>query len=490
MPRSQYAISRGQTFNDGKDLDANNLGRKKRLALPILLYMLFVVLPVHFNAGPLALTGLRALLLVMIVPLTVNLLLGKYGKLLWTDILFFVHLLWAGLALGLNNPDEAVEFFGSVLIEFMGGYILARAYIRSAADFVALCRLFFFLVICTLPFAVLEAQTGRATIPALIRSIPSLGSVQDFHNDLAGMRFGLNRTQVVFVHPIHYGLYCSVAFALAFVSFKGIYSDLKRIMITLLIMMCVFFSLSSGALLAVVLQIVLILWAWFFNPVKFRWMLLMAFMIVTYIVVDLLSNRTPLRVFLTYATFSAHNGYWRYLIFEWGMVNVRANPIFGLGLNDWVRPHFMNSGSMDNFWLLNAVRYGIPGFAALFLGYVLAIWKIGRVPFKAKSQIWYIRRGWMFAFLGLSFTLATVHVWGTIFSFTFFLFGAGVWMINYGSTSASENHLQGSSKQASRRVKAGLVVTEPEIQTSAAIEQVLDPRSVSFTRFPSKVLKD
>ena len=107
---------------------------------------------------------------------------------------------------------------------------------------------------------------------------------------------------------------------------------------------------------------------------------------------------------MSYATFSAHTAYWRSIIFDWGMVNVWANPIFGLGLNDWVRPRYMVSGSMDNFWLVVAVRYGIPGFALLAAGYLIALWKIGRRDFDGDQLLWQFRRAWMFSFIGLTFT--------------------------------------------------------------------------------------
>jgi hypothetical protein len=135
-------------------------------------------------------------------------------------------------------------------------------------------------------------------------------------------------------------------------------------------------------------------------------------------------------VFLSYATFSSHNAYWRAQIFEWGMVNVWANPIFGLGFNDWVRPFYMYSGSMDNFWLVQAVRYGIPSFLLITAGYGLGILKVGTRDFTADPVLAQLRRAWMFTFIGLTLTMCTVHVWSTIYSFVFFMFGSGMWFIS------------------------------------------------------------
>ena len=159
---------------------------------------------------------------------------------------------------------------------------------------------------------------------------------------------------------------------------------------------------------------------------KQRWLLLLGLAILAYIAIDLLSTRTPMRVFLTYATFSAQTAYTRLYIFEWGMVNVWANPIFGLGFNDWVRPPFMGS-SVDNFWLLTAMRYGIPGFLFLAVGYFVLIWKVGRKNFDGDAIMLLLRRSWVFTLVGVCFTLATVHIWSAPFSLFGFLLGAGVW---------------------------------------------------------------
>jgi hypothetical protein len=106
------------------------------------------------------------------------------------------------------------------------------------------------------------------------------------------------------------------------------------------------------------------------------------------------------------------------------MVNVWNNPVFGLGLEDWVRPHFMYSGSMDNFWLALAVRYGLPGFGLLALAWISGLARV----FLAQTSHTQLRYGWAFCMLGLTFTLATVHIWTAVYSFTFFLLGAGQWM--------------------------------------------------------------
>lgn len=385
-----------------------------------------MLIPIWFNAGPLKMSILRLFLIAMTIPLLVQLFTGKYGRVLLTDFLMVLHVLWMIVSLSVNNPGQMVTQVGSVGMEFLGGYLVARAYIRTPEAFIGLCRCLVLLVMIMAPFAIYEALTGKPAIVQMIRAIPGVSSIQIVSIE---KRLGLERVQATFAHPIHFGLFCSISVAMTFVALNGIFSTSKRFTLAILSGATGFLALSSGAFLAICLQVALIGWAWVFNRSKYRWWFLVGLFVLAYIIIDVSSNRSPIKVFMSYATFSAHNAYWRSIIFEWGMKNVWANPMYGLGLRDWVRPHYMFSGSMDNFWLVTAVRYGIPGFLFLVVGYAWAIFLIMRRNFQDDMVLSNIRRAWVFTFLGLSFTLVTVHVWASIFSFVFFMFGAGIWLI-------------------------------------------------------------
>ena len=405
-----------------------------RLALPVKLYLFAVILPIAFNIGPLYMTTLRLVVLMMVVPLFFGLISGRFGKIFWVDWLFFLHVLWMAVAIGVNNPDQLVQNVGSTAVEFIGGYLIARAFIRDRAQFITLCKWVSTMAVLMVPLALYETMTGRPIVVEFIRSLPGLTS--ETVVTIAG-RMGLERVQAVFAHPIHFGLFCTIAFSLTFVALEGIYTRGARFMLCLGIGLCTFLALSSGALLAMLMQIFLIGWYMTLRGNEKRWWILFWICVVMYVLIDILSTRTPVKVFMSYATFSAHNAYWRGIIFEWGVMNIFGNeennvpaaPLFGIGLNNWVRPSFMHSGSMDNFWLVLGVRYGVPGFLFLTAGYVITLVTIARRNFSGDTQLLNLRRAWMFTFVGLTFTLVTVHVWTTVYSFIFFIFGAGLWLI-------------------------------------------------------------
>ncbi|MGB3406087.1 MAG: O-antigen ligase domain-containing protein, partial [Jannaschia sp.] len=408
----------------------------QRLPLLVILYLLCVAVPISFQAGALYLTTLRLLLLLTTLPLLARVLMGKYGPTLPTDWLFLGHAIWICLSLAVNNPDRIIQQAPSVGVEFLGGYLIARACIRTPETFLAVSRWIIMIVICTIPFALQETMSGNPLLLRIISAVPGVTTVNIVDIEA---RLGFERVQANFSHPIHYGLFCSIAFSMAFVALKDVFSRKRRFLTAGAVAFSGFLALSSGALLAILLQMGLILWAAIFAGFKGRWWLLLGVFALFYVVIDITSDRTPLRVFMSYATFSAHNAFWRGIIFEWGVMNIFGNATegippavwFGVGHNDWVRPTFMPSASIDNFWLLMAVRYGVPAFVFIALGWGVGLLGILRRPFEEQSTVGRIRRSYMFTFIGLTLTLATVHVWTNIYSFVFFIFGAGMWMMRF-----------------------------------------------------------
>lgn len=400
-----------------------------KLAFPVFLYLLGIAIPIEFKIGPLNMSGVRTVLIVFTVPILIKLLQGRYGKLLFTDFLFFLFSIWVIITLFKNTPASALSFGGSVAVEFFGGYLLARAYVRSAESMLATYRAVLILLIFTIPLALYEGQTGQALIPNLIRSL-KFSSFPDFTHPTDAMRLGLYRPQVIFAHPIHYGLFGSTVFSIIFVGFEQVFSKTRRYMSSALIFIAVFLSLSSGGLLPVFIQMFMIFWAFSFRRYGGKWYILLSLMFMMYLLVSMISNRTALDVFMSYATFNPGNAYWRKLIFIWGMQNVWANPFMGIGLNDWFRPEFMTPDSVDNFWLLNAMRYGIPGFLLITTGFLLPVWRIAWHRIEEANPAWKLRRAWVFTILALTFALSTVDVWSTALSYVAFLFGSGIWFLS------------------------------------------------------------
>jgi hypothetical protein len=189
-----------------------------------------------------------------------------------------------------------------------------------------------------------------------------------------------------------------------------------------------FMSASGGPYVVLMMQGFVAAWERVLGKVQGRWAALFTLFGLTYVGIDLFSTKTPFHVFVNYFTFSKQSAYNRILIFEYGTAEVARHPVFGIGLGDWERPVWM-SDSMDNFWLVTAVRYGVPAFL-LLLGLLLGIlWKAGQR--KNLPPEWRrARHAWAFTLFGITVAAATVHLWNALFVLFLFLIGSGAWLLD------------------------------------------------------------
>jgi hypothetical protein len=323
-----------------------------------------------------------------------------------------------------HDTTIALEAAGILFIESVGAYFLGRCLIRSKGAFVATSRFLFFIVAFLLPLALYESITSR---PLALEILSKFASV--LHDAQMERRWGLDRAQVVFEHPILYGVFCAASVGLCYYAFAPRISVLGRITRSALIALATFFSMSSGALVALAVQGWLIGWDWATRGLNYRWAILAGVFLAMYIAVDLYSTRSPVEVFVGYLTFSQHNAYGRMAIWEYGTAEVMRNPLFGIGHHEYERIWWLPA-SIDNFWLVLAVRHGIPGFS-LFAGAFLLIW-VGLARLRTDdTEIDAYRKGLLISLTGIAIAACTVHLWGAVFSLYMFLLGSGVWMIDH-----------------------------------------------------------
>lgn len=405
----------------GVSVAADNTNSNSLARWMVITFMLGMVVPVWINIGSIVLMPHRLVLLVMFVPSFFMLFSGKAGPVRGFDILMLVSALWAALALLANGTVLGASIpqqVGIYVLETFGAYMLARVSIRSVADFSFFTRAFFVSLLILVPFGVFESITHR---PIMLELIPQSVSING-----ARPRWGLRRAQAVFAHPILFGVYCSAGFGLLWYVMR---SSLTRWGGLFLAFAGTFFSLSSGALIAIIMQSAFIAWDKITKSVPHRWRIFTGLAVLGYVTIDLLSNRNPFHVLVSYGTFNSTSAYNRILIWRHGMESVWAHPMFGLGADVilWERPEWV-SASVDNFWLLFAMQYGIPCFAFLAIALFLILRGISVADLKdSHSQV--CRAGYLICVGGLILAGGTVHYWHGIMAFVMFLFGAGIWMI-------------------------------------------------------------
>ena len=406
-----------------------NAGVERRRAIGLSFFIVFFILsipfPFYFHIGPIVIHSYRLVLLLTLIPTVLIWITGRAGGIHLPDILLVCFVAWASMTFAIaHGMTEAIEPSGALLLETFGAYLLGRVYIRDASSFLAMARLLFLIVLVLMPLALIESVINRSLILELfgwLGNVPARNPME--------MRMGLYRSQVTFIHPIHYGIFCASVFSLTYFVVARYRSRGGRLIRTMAVGAATFFSLSTGAFVALMMQMALTAWDYFLRRVPRRWALLGLLAIAAYIAISLLSNRTPFHVFVTYLTFNVGSSYNRILIWNFGTDEVMRNPLFGIGYGEWERPSWMGS-SMDNFWLVIAVRHGLPAFFLFSAGVLLVMYRLGRWKTQDLELADY-RKGLLISLGGLVIAGVTVHFWSQIYVLFMFLLGSGVWMLDF-----------------------------------------------------------
>ena len=329
--------------------------------------------------------------------------------------------LWACLSLLYHHgPEVAIESGGIFLVEAFGAYMLGRCLVCSERDFRALSQFIVITVLIVGIFAVAESLTGIQLIRKAFASI--------FGGSSSGgpsPRYGFHRAYAGFDHPILYGIFASSAVGLAWYTYDNHnHITVRKVMRTIAILIATLASVSSGALAAAAIQVLLIIWDHSTRAFRGRWWILTTVIFVTYSIIDILSNRSGMAVLLSYLTFNMHTAYVRMLIWEWGFYgNVLPNPIFGIGFNEWIRPSWL-SASVDNFWLVTMMMYGLPAFGMLAGAALLRLNATCNLLSRANPAV----IGWLTTIIGLFVSGCTVHYWNSAFVWFCMLIGCTAWI--------------------------------------------------------------
>lgn len=441
---SKLTVSSGQRHTNAMARSATD---SPKLSMFVVLFLIGLCIPIQLMIGSTRLSAYRIILLAAIVPALMNWLSNRDIKVCTADVLMLLLGVTGAIALivadGIGNSIESSVIF---FVETCAPYFIARSYVRTPENFEDFVKLLYYSVLFFLPFALIENLTDRTLIlDTLGKVFPVWRNIWDYK------RLGLERAQVVFEHPILFGVYCSCAFCLCIHVYNYGKGFFRTVFTSSLAFLAAFASLSSGALTMMGAQLFLTLWDRVLKSVPMRWLLFALMGLFAYVTVDLLSNRTPIQVFVHYLTFSSHNSYTRILIFESGMEALALRPWFGYGLtNELVMKWSWLTTSIDNFFLLMAVRHGAPVFFVLFFAIIFVFVRVGRAKI-TDDRVSAYRAGLLICLGGLIVAGITVHYWNAVYCLFMFFMGAGMWVAEYKPAADNDPHGEPTASQDSRK---------------------------------------
>lgn len=382
-----------------------------RLPMVAAVLIPIIALPtvLSITIGPLRLSPMRVALILLFVPAVLTLVGGRAGRLRAVDFLVFGFSAWAFVSLSVvHGVSRAIESGGILMIETFAAYLVGRAYVRSPGELRRLIPVLFVVVLVVSVMAIPEFATGRNLIYGASKQ---------------NQRYGFSRSAATFDHPILYGAFCISALGLVWYSLPRRRSVL-RTLAGGYVVFAALLSISSSAVSAAAFQMMMIAYESTTRRLRGRWLMAAGALAIMLCLLSAASNRPLMRVALNHLTLNSATGYYRLHIWTHGTQNVIDNPLFGIGQNDWVRPPWMYSPSVDAFWLALAMTYGLPGFACLAGGTVLLLWQVKNAPIDPRFRR--LRRGWLLSVSSLILLSFTVHFWNALLVWFFMLLGMGV----------------------------------------------------------------
>lgn len=353
----------------------------------------------------------------------------------WTAAIFMYHL----------GSGPGLAYGGALALESLGAYLVARAWIRDGETFLAVIKTLATAVLVAALFALPETLLGQHFTHDALKALTGYD-----HPTTIETRLHLTRAYGTFDHPIHYGTFCASLLALFWYASTSRTDRYRR---AVLLGVATFLGLSSAPILCLAFQIALLLWERITRGIPSRTTLTLTAIAGLYIGASLVMTRSPINFIATELTLDHWTGFYRLLIWQYGLENVWAFPWTGIGLQDWARPDWMANPTVDAFWLVVMMREGIPAIVLLAASIALVMRAVAKRGLRHPDpHVCRIARGWIMSLVALCLIGTTVHYWNVLYSYFFFFIGLAGWM--------ADSRRQ-SAKSMARR--AGAMSRRPDV---------------------------
>ncbi|MFU7527431.1 O-antigen ligase family protein [Qipengyuania sp. ASV99] len=314
--------------------------------------------------------------------------------------------------------STAITQGGAHTLDIAFAYFLARAAIQTPRDL----RLFLVMIAPGIAlmslFVVQEAVTHTRVLQRVASDIS--GSPYRLRDDV---RLGLMRGTGPFPHPILAGIFLASFLPLYLASGLRGWPKILGIAASF----GGFFSMSSAALLGLLMGGVLWCYDWASEKISnVTWRIFLFGTAILYAMVELTSNSGFYGLMIRYASLNTTSAYNRVLIWNYGTQNIAEHPWFGLGYADWDRPSWMHSGSFDHFWLIMALRFGIPVSILLIAATVAGVILLAVKSRTYRPQDARLLRGVAISLAVFALGAISVSLWLSVLVWFFVLLGIAV----------------------------------------------------------------
>lgn len=305
---------------------------------------------------------------------------------------------------------ESLSSATAMVLEFFGGYVVARGCFVSRPALEGFLRAFKIVAIAIIALALLEHLTRQVVLNNLIAGLWGMPTVE------AEYRHGMPRAFSTFPHPILYGTYCVVAGAVLMYCAR---SSVSRLLFGAFCLLGCFLALSSAPLMSFVIVIAIFFYDRLLHGYSWRWCALTIAAGVFLCTVFLVANK-PVSWIVANLTLDPATGYFRVATWDSALYYIGLSPWFGYGFESYAdSDDYFGNASVDSVWLVLALRFGVPLVVLIALTNITAFYPSGS-PSRTRNrdpQMSAMRTGFTLALFVFMFTGLTVHYWNNIWIF-------------------------------------------------------------------------
>ncbi|RXG91473.1 hypothetical protein [Bradyrhizobium vignae] len=379
-------------------------------ALPAWLVLVGAIIPaaqVQLYVGGAKFTAGRIGILLLLVPALIRLFQkDRHG--LASDFFVCIVAGWMFAAAYYTSGMDAISSTAAETLEFLGGYIVARAFFFGPDATYTFTRVLKRVIACIVLLALADNLSGHLIVQEKFSAV--FGGFAPLAPDY---RWYWVRAAATFDHPILLGAFCATACCIFLFSERR--QSSKLFWAGLSLFGCLL-ALSSAPLLSCSITLALYVYNALLKRYGWRWHALNLLLGVAVVVILSVANH-PLGWIVSHLTFDPVSGYFRMLIWDAAIPRILDAPFAGHAFSS-LQDDILDT-TVDAAWLVFALRFGIPMIFFLALSNIASFLPV-RSNFRGTiedTRLSDLRTGFTIAVAMLMFTGLTVHYWNYMWIF-------------------------------------------------------------------------
>jgi hypothetical protein len=329
------------------------------------IFSLFIPLEAFVKLGPLRLEPYRVLLIIGFFTWL------KKGTSDNSHFVLVCFVLFSGFALVVNHGVAAALPPGGILfLEVCTSYMIGVMYVRNRRDHEKYFKLFSRLYMLIAIPSFIEFFTGFKVMHTLFEQLT--GNIQldrDLYTE-AYVRFGFTRTTATFGHPILYAISSVTVIPIILAINKNNKARFFTYLVSLSgLITAVITAVTSAAIIGIVLQETFKKWYRIRDKIGGLKQVITTSIYLSMIIIQFTSNRGLVKFLAMSMTLDPSTAYYRTLQWEFTADDISSHLYFGIGNNEFTHPAWFMP-SIDSYWLLNMLQFGL--FSQIALLYFFA----------------------------------------------------------------------------------------------------------------------